>query len=313
MTSGRMIRTAIRAMLKGPLARWFALAFRVLGRVGKDRLSLIAAGVAFFCLLALFPALTAVLAIGGLVLERQEILEQLDQLNGLVPEDVLSIIRDQAGSVAASSGLELTVVVSVAFALWSASRGINVLCDGLNVAYGVQESRGIVLRNLIVLGMTIAMVIGLVLVAIAMVGIPVLLAYVPLGPVADAAARGGSWILLSLTALTGLAVLYRFGPSRRQVRLVWLTPGALFAFFSWVATSVAFTIYVSHFTSYNESFGALAGVIVLMLWLWLTVLVVLIGAELNAEIEGRALRAASADPEQSDANPSGDGENSKGD
>ena len=266
-------------------AGWLDIAARVKGRIGADKLTLIAAGVAFFGLLALFPAITAVLAIGGLVLEPQTIVSELERLAGVVPSDVIEIIRTQAMSVTASGGLGLTLLVSTVLALWSTSRGVNTLVDGLNVAYEESESRGFFTRNLHVLGLTVAIVTGLVLALVLLVGVPAVLSLVTLGAATEGLARVASWILLCLFSIAALALMYRHGPSRETARWSWVIPGAVFACIGWIVASYGFSIYVSNFASYNESFGALGSVIVLLLWLWITVLVILIGAEINAEME----------------------------
>lgn len=258
---------------------------RLWRRFHDDNLVLVSAGVAFFGLLALFPTITAVLAIGGLVIDPVKIVAQMQSLRGVIPDDALSLLIGQAQSVARASGLHLTVLVSLGLAFWSASRGVNVLCNGLAVAYGTRDTRSFLRRNLHVLGMTVVLILGLVVMLVLMVGVPVMLSFVPLGPSAGLAVQWARWLIMGLTALSGLALLYRHGPSRAQTRWQLFSPGAVFAGLSWIAASHGFTLYATRFAHYNESFGALAGVIILMMWLWITVLAVLLGAQINAELE----------------------------
>lgn len=293
MTRGRMATEPTQIPSKG----WMDILARVKSQIGADKISLTSAGVAFFGLLAVFPTMTAVLAIGGLVLDRQTIIEQTSRLQGLVPSDVLTILREQATGVATSDGLGVALIVSIALALWSASRGVNVLCDGLNVVYDETEKRGLILKNAQVLLLTVAIIFGLVVCLAALVGLPIFLSYFPLGPVGDILARIGSWALLALMTIGGLALLYRYGPSRSNPRWSWVTPGAIFACIGWVAASYGFTLYVQNFASYNESFGTLAGIIIMMMWLWITVFVILLGGEINAEMEHQTrMDTTSGDP-----------------
>ncbi|THH39168.1 YihY/virulence factor BrkB family protein [Aliishimia ponticola] len=276
---------AARRPTQIPASGWLDIGARVWKRIGEDQLSLVSAGVAFFGLLAIFPAITAILAIAGLILDRETVVAELESLRGVVPGDVLEIMTEQATSVATSQELELALLVSVGLALWSASRGVNVLCDGLNVVYDEDEARGFVAKNLQVLGLTALIILGVVLGLAAILGIPVLLAFLDLGTVSEAITRIGRWVVLAGMTIAGLSILYRFGPSRANPKWNWVSYGAVLACILWVAASGAFTVYVENFADYNKSFGAIAGVIILMMWMWISVFVVLIGAKVNAEME----------------------------
>ncbi len=252
-----------------------------------DNLLIIAAGVAFFGLLSLFPAITAVLAVGGLVIDADTIVDQTALMEGVVPDDVIEIIRNQATSVVTSEGLGMTLLISLLLALWSASRGVNAMCNGLNVVYGESERRNVFVKNGLVLVLTCVIIFGLIVMFALMGILPVLLAYFPLGPVAGLVTQWGSWAMIIGMSLFCLGLLYRFGPSRKNPRWRWVSPGAVVACLGWIAASHLFTVYATSFGTYNQSFGALAGVIVLMLWLWITILVVLLGGLVNAELEAK--------------------------
>ncbi|WP_339948505.1 YihY/virulence factor BrkB family protein [uncultured Albimonas sp.] len=262
----------------------------VLGRVWRalntDHVGLIAAGVAFYGLLALFPAITASMALGGLVLDPPRVTEQLQTFAGVLPQEAAEIVLGQARDVAgAQRGLGLAAILGIGLALWSASRGVASLVEGLNVAYGERETRGFFKRTAIVLALTVCMIFGLIAGLGAALVLPTIFAIVDLGVTAEILLRGARWLLLMGMTILGLSILYRFGPNRRGAKWRWLTPGSIAACGLWLAASIGFSAYVSNFGSYNESFGALAGVVILLMWLWLSAFAVLIGAALNAEAE----------------------------
>ncbi len=294
MARGRDARTPTDI----PHSGWLDIAARFVRSFGRDRISLIAAGVAFFGILALFPAITALLAIGGLVLDPSVIVAQMDRFQGVVPADALSIIRTQATSVAQSNGLELTLIISMGLALWSSSRGVATLCDGLNIVYSEEEKRGFFLRNATSLSLTILLMLGILIAIVVIVALPLALEFLSLDPIADLATRIGTWGLLIVLTIAGLSVLYRFGPSRRDARWRWISPGAVLACLFWIAASFGFTIYVSNFASYNESFGTIAGVIILLMWLWISAMVVLAGGKLNAEMEHQTRKDTTVGPDR---------------
>ncbi|MCI2394027.1 YihY/virulence factor BrkB family protein [Aliiroseovarius sediminis] len=281
-----------------PSSGWMDIAARIARRVGRDRISLIAAGVAFFGILALFPAITALLAVGGLVLDPGVIVSQMDRFEGVIPADALSIIRTQATSVTQAEGLELTLILSIGLALWSSSRGVATLCDGLNIVYEEDEKRGFFKRNAIFLLLTALLMMGILVAIGVIVALPLVLQFLSLDPIADLATRVGTWILLLGITIAGISILYRFGPSRSNARWRWISTGSIFACIGWMGASFAFTIYVSNFASYNESFGAIAGVIILLMWLWLSAMVILIGGKVNAEMEHQTRKDTTTGPDK---------------
>lgn len=285
MTHGRHATAPTRVPLKG----WWDIMLRVKDRITEDRVGLIAAGVAFYGLLALFPAITALLAIGGLVTEPAQIMAQMEQWSQILPDAAMDIIMGQATEVAGSQegGLGLAVLLGIGLALYSASKGVGSLIQGLNVAYGESEKRGFVKKLMVTLGLTVLLVIGLLVGLLSTIAIPIVLEIANLGPITE---KIGSFIvalvLFCLTAVA-LSIVYRFGPSRRSAKFQWVSPGALVACMLWMIASIGFAIYVANFASYNESFGALAGVVILLMWLWISAYVILLGAELNAEAEAQ--------------------------
>lgn len=285
MARGRHAETPTRIPAKG----WKDIALRIKDKIAEDHVTLIAAGVAFYALLALFPAITAVIAIAGLVLDPSEIVSQLDALSGFLPADVSDIVIGQAQKVAGSEsgGLGLAAIGGILIALYSASKGVGSLIEGLNVAYDEEEKRGFIKLKALTLGLTLLLIVGFILSIGLTLALPAVLGLLPLGAGAKIAVTAGSLIVMLVLALLGLAVMYRFGPSRDRPEWKWVTPGAVAACVLWIAASAGFAIYVGNFGSYNESFGSLAGIIVLLLWLWISALVVLLGGEINAEIEAQ--------------------------
>ncbi len=272
-----------------PPRGWKAILLRVKDQVSEDRIGLVAAGIAFYGLLALFPAVAALVAVAGLVMDRQDVAEQLQQVTAVMPASAAEIVRDQVSEVAAAgqTALGLAAGVGIVLALYSASKGVSAFMQGLNVAYDESESRGFVRRTATVLALTVVIVLGAALGIVVGPMVPALLSLVDLGPVTETAIALARWLLLAALAVVGIAVLYRHGPSRAPARWGWLMPGAVLACVLWLAASVGFSVYAENFASYNESFGALAGVVILLMWLWISAYVLLLGAELNAEAEAQ--------------------------
>ena len=297
-TSGAGADTPVEIPGRG----WLAIAKRVFNAVLADHISLIAAGIAFYGLLALFPALTACMAIAGLLTEPQGVVDTLEQVGQLMPEQAADIIIDQAVSVSGSSsgGLGLAALIALAIAIFSASRGTASLIEGLNVAYKQRDSRGIIKSILLQYALTFALLLGFVIGIAITVILPVMIAWFGSGSIFEIITRVASWAILAAMALTGLGVLYSVGPDRQPPNWRWLTPGAVIATILWVGASIGFGFYVSNFASYNETFGTLGGVIVLLMWLWLSTFIVLLGAEINSETERQA-RGKTAPPTQDDS------------
>ncbi|MEC7761879.1 MAG: YihY/virulence factor BrkB family protein [Pseudomonadota bacterium] len=270
---------------------WFAILKRVWTRFNENRLTLIAAGVAFFALLSLFPAITATIALAGLVFQPAEITEPLQEFAAALPDGAADIIIDQATSVTGSDegGLGLAAILGIVLALYSASKGVENLMVGLNIAYAEKDERGFIKSKLTVFGLTLFLILGVIIALGVMVVVPVVLNFLPIGGAVETLVRVVPWFVLLFFTIGAFSILFRFGPDRRSARWVYIVPGAVLACLLWIAASVGFSIYADNFGSYQESFGTLAGAIVLLMWLWISALVILLGAELNAEIEAQHL------------------------
>ena len=296
MARGRNAETPTEIPAKG----WKDIALRVKAELASDHVGLIAAGVAFYALMAIFPAITALMALGGLVLEPAEVTAQLETLAEMMPKEAAQIILDQAVAVAGSeeSGLGLAFVIGLALAIYSASKGMGSLMEGLNVAYDEEESRGFIAKTLWTFALTVFLIVGLILGLLAALAVPAVLGLIALSDWLETLLALLRWVVLALMTVGGLAVLYRYGPSRDDAEWKWLSPGAIAACIIWIAASVGFSIYVSNFGSYNESFGSMAGVIILLMWLWISAFIVLMGAELNAEMEAQTKADTTVGPDQ---------------
>lgn len=271
---------------------WKDVAKRTLAEVKADNVPMMAAAVAFAGLLALFPGVIAAMSIYGLVTDPAAAADAATELTAALPADAASLITDQMQSVAdsESSALGIALLISVLGALWSASGGMGMLIKALNNAYDEDEDRGFVE----VRGLAIAMTLGAIVffaVSITLIAVvPAVIDGIGLGVVGTVAAQIARWLLLAGLVALALAVLYRCAPDREDAKWRWISPGAVLASVLWLLGSAAFSLFVSNFGSYNETYGAIAGVIVLMLWLQISALVVLLGAELNAETERQTVR-----------------------
>ena len=270
-----------------PKAGWRDILLRVKDEISNDHVSISAAGVAFYGLLAIFPAIAALIGIAGLMFDPAGIEGQLEQAAAVLPENAARILQDQARKVAENSGgtASFAAIGGLALALYSASAGMRTLMESMNIAYDEDEKRGFVALYATSLALTVVLIIGAVVAMGAVLVLPTLFGSLGLGAVFQAVLNYGRWPVLALLMILGLAVIYRYGPSREDARWRWITPGAVIATVLWVIASIAFSIYVRNFGSYNETYGSLGGVIILLMWFWLSAFIVLLGAELNAEME----------------------------
>ena len=275
-----------------PARGWKDIALRVAGQVSKDHVLLIAAGVAFYGLLAVFPAITALMSITGLLYEPQELVSALEGVTAVVPSDVSEILMAQATEVAGSQqgGLTLGLVLGLGIALWSASAGVGSLIEGINFAYDEKETRSFVKLKALTILMTVLIILGVLVAAVLIVVVPIMLSFVAFAPWVERLIQWVKYIPLALLVIFGLGVLYRYGPDRETAKIRWLAPGTLIAALLWLIASIGFSVYVSNFGSYNETFGSIAGVVVMLLWMWISAVVILLGAELNSEIEAQTAR-----------------------
>ena len=279
-----------------PAKGWKDIAKRTAKEVKQDQVPLLGAGVAFYILLSLFPAIIAGVSIYGLVADPQTVQDQIANLTNRLSPETAKLVGEQLKQVTSGAGgaLGLATVVGILTALWSASSGMKALITGVNLAYDETETRKFVkLRGLALLLTLGAMVLmGVALATI--VGYP---------PIADNLPTVLRWlvaivrfVILGGLLVVGLAVLYRYAPDRDKPKWTWASWGSGIATLLWVLATIGFSLYANFFGNYNKTYGALAGVIILMFWLFLSAFVVLVGAELNTEMELQTAKDTTAGP-----------------
>lgn len=277
---------------------WKDILARVWSAIGEDRVIAIAAGVTFFVLLAIFPAIAALVALYGLFADPQTITAHIESLGDVLPGGAIDVLRDQIERVSSQVGrtLGLTFAAGLAASLWSANAGMKALFDALNVVYGEEETRSFVRLTLQSLLSTVAAILFLLVALGAIVVIPILLSHLGLAGYAGTLVRLGRWPALFVIVTLGLALLYRYGPDRERAKWRWISWGSALAALLWLAASMLFSWYTANFGSYNETYGSLGAVIGFMTWIWISAIVVLLGAELDAEMERQTARDTTTGP-----------------
>ncbi|HWK96511.1 MAG TPA: YihY/virulence factor BrkB family protein [Pseudolabrys sp.] len=281
-------------------AFWKGVLYRTGQSIAEDRLLALAAGVVFYGLLAIFPAITALVSSYALFADPATIRGHLDLVASLMPAGAYSIVTEQVTRIVTrtTGNLSFTFFFGFGLALWSANAGMKAIIDALNIVYGVKERRSFVWLNLVSLAFTVAALVALLMAFGAIVIVPVMLSYLPLYGYDATLLPLLRWPLLFVAVLLGLAVLYRFGPNRDQARWQFIGAGAVFATAAWLVGSALLSWYLGSFANYDATYGSLGAGIGLMMWLWMTAIVVLVGAELNSEID-RARRPIPAAEESS--------------
>jgi len=279
-----------KSRVDSPGQSWWHIIKALYGEIVRDRVVAVAGGVSYFGLLALFPTVTALVSLYGLLNDRSQAAADLAILANVIPESAFSIINDQVERIVAGDGLALGLasVVSLALALWSSNSGMKAMMDALNVAYGVAESRSFLVLNAVSLIFTLSGII-FVLAMLAMIAVvPALLNFFWLGGSTEWLIWAGRWPLAVIIVALALSVLYRWGASLPDAKWRWISPGSALATVLLVLLSMGFSTYAASFGKFNETYGALGAVIAFMTWLWLSSIVVLAGAEFNAVLDARS-------------------------
>jgi len=270
-----------------PVRGWADILGRAWKDTGERNLSLVAGGVTYYLLLALFPAVAALASVYGLLANPADAANSVQSLSGMLPPSTVALIDGGLQQLisASSKSLGLGAVLGMAIALWSGVRGMTGIMAALNIAYGQPEGRSFIRFNTTALLLTVMVMIGGLLALALVAGLPV--AFSGAG-----AHRPGRWIgftvewpFLIVFVMGMTALIYRYAPDRRQPKWKWASPGVIVAAILWNFGSILFTIYVDHFGSYNKTYGSLGALLVLLIWMWLSVFVVMFGAEINGEAE----------------------------
>ncbi len=281
-----------------PARGWWDVAKRVANAFNDDRLMTEAAGVTFYTLLAIFPALATLVSIYGLFADPVTVNDQLRAIEGVIPGGGLDIIEQQIKALTSNGrqALGYGVAIGLLTSLWTSNQGMKALFDALNIAYHEKEKRGFIWRTVITLGFTLGGILFIVTAMAAIVVVPIVLNFVGLGSWAATLVAAARWPVLMVVLGLFLSVIYRFGPSRTQARWKWVSAGSAFAAVTWLLASLGFSYYVANFGSYNKTYGSLGAAIGFMTWIWISSMIVLLGGELNAELEQQTGRDTTVGP-----------------
>jgi membrane protein len=293
---GRSARTPSDIPARG----WKDVALRVGKDFSQHRILSLAAGVTYYALLAIFPAIAALVAVYSLFSSPGAIDEHLQSLSAILPGGALQVVGDQIKMLSTQDGKStgIAFVGGILIALWSASSGIKALFDALNVVYDEPEKRSFIKLAAVALAFTLGAIAFVIIGLAAIVVIPVVLKFINLGPGLEWIISVARWPLLLVVVALALAVIYRFGPSRAQPRWRWVSWGSAFASIGWLIISGLFSWYAANFGSFNATYGSLGAVIGLMTWLWLSAAVILLGAQVNAELEHQTARDTTEGPDK---------------
>jgi membrane protein len=284
-----------------PKRGWKDVLLRVKDEINRDNLSIVAAGVAFYALFAIFPAISALVTVYGLLTDPAELEQQLAPVRDVFPEDAFAILQEQTRAVVskATGSLSLGLIASLALAVWSANKGTKAIFTALNIAYGEREKRGFISLNAWSLAFTLGGVLFVVISLLIIAAVPAAVAiFGYTGGIIEFVLLALRWAVMAVLMMVALALLYRYGPSRATARIEWVSPGAIVATALWLLGSAAFSLYVSNFGSYDKTFGSLGAVVILLMWFYISAYVVCLGAELNAELERQTRRDSTTGPEK---------------
>lgn len=270
-----------------PATGWKDILMRVKKEIKEDRLSIVSAAMAYFALFALVPAITSIILIYAWISDPSEIAQHFSKLSNVLPAEMQKIISGQLISLAskASSSLGAGAIFSLLVSLWSAAKGSKALMEALNIIYDENDERGFFKQNIIAIALTFFWAILSIVAIGVVVGIPAIVSQFEFGKLIESAVASGSWIILLVLYAVFLQVAYRYGPHRTQAKWKWVSTGAIIASVLWALASLLFSWYATKFGNFNKTYGSLGAVVVMMLWFYITSFVILIGGEINAELE----------------------------
>ena len=273
-----------------PWRGWKDVLWRVYASVNDNRLLAVAAGVVFYSLLAIFPAVAAFVSLYGLIADASTIDAHLSLASGILPAGAVDILHEQVTKLAAKSDAKLSLgfMTGLGVALWSANAGMKAIIDALNVVYDEKEKRSFVKLNLVSLLFTFVAILSLMVALTTIIVVPIIFSMLGLSTFFSLVAL--RWPMLLMLATLALAAIYRYGPSRREARWQWLSVGSVVAAIVWLISSLLFSWYIANFGAYNATYGSLGAAVGMMMWMWISAIVILLGGELNAEIEHQTAR-----------------------
>ncbi len=270
-----------------PRPGWKDVLLRVFYGISEDRIMLIGAGVTYYVILALFPGIAAIISIYGLFANPSNIAAHLNALSGFAPGGGLDVLRGQLAHLAHQNraALSFGFAISLLFSLWTANYGVSALFEALTAVYEEKEQRGFLKYYATTLAFTAGAIVLVVLSLAVMIALPLILDHLARPGLSPVLLKIIRWPILFILIVLALSVIYRYGPSRSAPQWHWITWGSAFAAVSWLAASALFSWYVANFGSYNKTYGSLGAIVGFMTWMWLSIVVILVGAKLDAEIE----------------------------
>jgi membrane protein len=275
-----------------PFAGWKDIFWRVYADIMEDRILLVAAGATFYLLLALFPALTAFVSLYGFFADPASVAQHVNTLGMMLPSGGVEIVQEQLENLATqdSGALSFGFVLGFLFAFWSANNGVKTLFEALNIAYDESEKRSFIRLNLTAFAFTMGAMVTAIMLIAAVGLVPLILSFLNIGQFAEALLATLRWLVLLLLIAVGISLLYRYGPSRAPAKWRWISWGSAFATLVWLAASAGFSYYLQNFGNYEAVYGSLGAAIGFMMWTWISVTILIVGAELNAEMEHQTAR-----------------------
>lgn len=289
-----------RSPMEIPIRGWWDISKRVYHNLSQDNLSFVAAGVAFYALLAIFPALAAIVSVYAYFASPTDIHDQLDKVIAIIPASSRDIILLQVSDITQQSNkvLSASAIGTLLLTIWSSSKGCQALITACNITYHQRNKRqflmALVVRFLFSLGAIVVALLALLIIGI----LPIVLNLVGLTELIDLMIQLITWPLLAIIFNLALAFLYRYAPHRTPAKWRWITPGSMLATLMWIIASIGFSYYVSQFASYNETYGSLGGVVIMLMWLYISAYIIIFGAAINASTEQQTLVDSTIGPEK---------------
>jgi membrane protein len=287
-----------RAPYSMPGRGWNHVLLRVYYGISDDRIMLIAGGVTFYAILALFPGIAAIVSVYGLFTDPSHIVAHLDTLSGFAPSGAVDVLREQLVRLAHQdrAALGFGFAVSLVFSLWTANAGVSGLFEALTAVYEEKEKRSLIKYYAVTLAFTAGTIVLVLLSLAILIALPLVINYIAHPGATAVLLKIIRWPILFVLVALAFALVYRFGPSRSAPRWRWITWGSAFAVIAWLAASALFSWYVANFGHYNRTYGSLGAIIGFMTWMWVSIIVVLVGAKLDAELERRTASVDAAGP-----------------
>lgn len=275
-----------------PARGWFDIAKRVSRQIAEDNIGIAAAGVAFYAFLAIFPTIAATIAIYGLIVDPQTAQQHMTDIANVLPQQSAQLLQDQLRQISRSSSAALSwgLVFSVLLSLWSANKGTRALFKAINIAYNEEDKRGFIKGNLITILFTILGIAAAIISMALVIALPALTGQLGFSGALQTIVLVARWLLLAVVLIAALAALYRFAPDRENPQWRWVSWGSVVATVLWIAGSLGFSYYVNNFSNFNATYGSLAAVVILLLWFNLSSFIILLGAEINSELERQTMR-----------------------